>query len=192
VVEDEAGQPQREFCGERGLLGLPRFVQPPIGGRTVTAAFVASAGLLLRASTMAAIGPYDDAHYFVGYEDFDYCARLRQAVANIVVCGSARYRHPHLLRKRGHPWPDQPGVVWNWGGAIVRYLGVVNLRLLMADTQSSRLPTALASFRFFATRRARPFAWHTCVAYSLMRANMHDRAALRAALDALDAHADRD
>jgi GT2 family glycosyltransferase len=190
VVEDESGLPQREFCGQRGLLGLPRFVEPPAKGRTASVAFVASAGLLLRSTTLRKVGTYDDVHYFVGYEDFDFCARLAQAGEGIVACGSARYRHPHLLRKRGHPWPPDPGLWRTWGGAAVRYLGLVNLRMLLERNGQSASPNALRSFRYFALKHAGPLAWHACLWSSFVRTNADGRASLRLALGRLDAKSD--
>jgi GT2 family glycosyltransferase len=186
VVEDEDGQPQREFCGQRGLLGLPRFERPPSNGRSVSAAFVASAGLMLRSAALQEIGLYDDKHYFVGYEDFDCCARLAQAGKGIVVCGSARYRHPHLLRKRGHPWPLDPGFWRAAGGAVVRYLGLVDLCLLVERHGQGASPSALQSFRYFALTYAGPLAWRACVWSSLLRADAQNRSLLHLALGQLD------
>jgi GT2 family glycosyltransferase len=190
VVEDESGLPQREFCGQRGLLGLPRFVDPPAKGRTMSVAFVASAGLLLRSTALRKVGTYDDVHYFVGYEDFDFCARLAQAGEGIVACGSARYRHPHLLRKRGHPWPSDPGFWRAWGGAAVRYLGLVNLCMLIEPHGQGATPNALQSFRYFALKYAGRLAWQACVWSSFVRANAQRRASLRSALGRLDTQPD--
>jgi GT2 family glycosyltransferase len=186
VVEDEHGLAQREFCGQRGWLGLPRFVQPPAGATTTTAAFVASAGLLLRSTALSDVGPYDDKHYFVGYEDFDFCARLAAAGWRIVVSGAARYRHPHLLRKHGRPWPSDPAPCDAWRGAVARHLGLVNLSVLNAQQIQGASPSALQSFRYFALKHAGPLAWQACRWSSLLRSNAHGRAALRRALRQLD------
>jgi rhamnopyranosyl-N-acetylglucosaminyl-diphospho-decaprenol beta-1,3/1,4-galactofuranosyltransferase len=54
-------------------------------------------GVLISKNVMDSIGYYDACNFFVGYEDYDYAHRARQAKFAIIAVDAAEVRHPETL-----------------------------------------------------------------------------------------------
>lgn len=62
-----------------------------------------TAGLIISRKVVEAIGVYDYIHFFVGFEDFDYCLRAKKYGFKIIVIKDSLYFHPNKWTKSKKP-----------------------------------------------------------------------------------------
>ena len=58
-----------------------------------------TAGILINRAVVDKIGTYDNDHFFVGWEDFEYSLRAKKYGVRLLVVKDAQYYHPNLDRK---------------------------------------------------------------------------------------------
>ncbi len=95
-----------------------------------------STGLLIHKNVVMEIGYYDYNNYFVGFEDIDYCLRLRKKKIHINISNDSIYYHPNLI--------DKHNLGFNLTNQLKHYLPFY----LGSDFQQERFKRAVYSASF--------------------------------------------
>lgn len=93
LVVDEHDQPVVTFSGVYDRFGnkMPLSLREEITPSDITG----TAGLFISRDVMNSIGTYDYRHFFVGFEDFDFCMRAKKSKKELYVVKGCQYVHPN-------------------------------------------------------------------------------------------------
>jgi GT2 family glycosyltransferase len=123
-----------------------------------------TAGILISRSAIMACGLYDGDHYFVGWEDFDYCYRVRKNRGKIFAIKDAVYFHPNLDEKYNKNYGKYMNIVLQgFKGILPPFLG------LLKRNSSYREQKAIEAYVFLFSQYATSRLFYFILIYSIFR-----------------------
>lgn len=126
-----------------------------------------TAGILVSRSMIELIGNYDGENYFVGWEDFDYCYRARNANAKIIAIKDAVYFHPNLDKKYHRNHSDLKMLIRKkLQFCIPPFLGA------LGEKSNYRDQKAIYSYMYLLKKYTPPIIFYFNLAYAICRVSI--------------------